>query len=130
MFDCNESMAAARARNVQDENHIAATGGIAAALRSATALNANVEIQIEVESIAELEEALTAGARNVLLDDFSLQDMRRAYEVNAGRAVLEVSGGVDLERIRFIAATGVDRISVGKLTKDVHAIDLSMRVEG
>lgn len=112
------------------ENHIAAAGGIAAALGNAAALNAHVGIQIEVESLAELEEALAAGARNVLLDDFPLGDMCRAYEVTAGRALLEVSGGVDLDRIRSIAATGVDRISVGKLTKDVHAVDLSLRVEG
>jgi nicotinate-nucleotide pyrophosphorylase (carboxylating) len=112
------------------ENHIAAAGGIAPALAAAFALNAGVVVQIEVESLAELEEALAAGAQNVLLDDFTLDDMHRAYALNAGRAVLEVSGGVSLDSIRDIARTGVDRISVGKLTKDVRAMDLSMRITG
>jgi nicotinate-nucleotide pyrophosphorylase (carboxylating) len=115
------------------ENHIAAAGGIAPALRAAFALNAGVSVQIEVESLAELDEALAAGAQNVLLDDFTLADMHRAYAVNAARAqpaVLEVSGGVDLDTIRDIARTGVDRISVGKLTKDVRAVDLSLRIDG
>jgi nicotinate-nucleotide pyrophosphorylase (carboxylating) len=111
------------------ENHIAAAGGITPALQAAFALNAGVSIQIEVETLAELQEALDARAPSVLLDDFSLDDMHRAFALNAGRAVLEVSGGVDLQSIRAIAATGVDRISVGKLTKDVHAVDLSMRVD-
>ena len=112
------------------ENHIAAAGGIAASLAAARALNAGVEIQIEVESLGELQQALDAGATNVLIDDFSFDDMRRAVLVAGGRAVLEVSGGVNLASIREIAATGVDRISIGKLTKDVRAIDLSMRVTG
>lgn len=111
------------------ENHIAAAGGVAAALRAAQALNAGVGIQIEVESLDELRQALDAGATSVLLDDFSLVDMRRACEINGGRALLEVSGGVDLQSIRDIARTGVDRISSGKLTKDVCAIDLSLRVD-
>jgi len=112
------------------ENHIAAAGGVTAALRAAQALNAGVEIQIEVENLAELREALDAGAASVLIDDFSREDMCRAVAINAGRALLEVSGGVDLASVREIAATGVDRISIGKLTKDVRAIDLSMRVLG
>ena len=112
------------------ENHIAAAGGIAPALRAAQALDAGVTVQIEVESLAELQQALDAGAVSVLLDDFSADDMRRAVALNAGRALLEVSGGVDLPAIRAIAATGVDRISVGKLTKDVHAVDLSLRIVG
>ncbi len=112
------------------ENHIAAAGGVAQALRAAQALGSGKPIQIEVESLAELDEALSAGATSVLLDDFTLEDMRRAYERSAGRALLEASGGVDLESIRAIAATGVDRISIGKLTKDVRAVDLSMRVLG
>lgn len=112
------------------ENHIAAAGGIAAALRAARALNASIAIQIEVENLEELEQALAAGATSVLLDDFSIEDMRRAFALNAGRATLEVSGGVNLQTIRDIAATGVDRISTGKLTKDVRAIDMSMRVIG
>ena len=110
------------------ENHIAAAGGIAAALRAAFALNAGVTVQVEVENLAELDQALAAGARHVLLDDFSFGDMKRAFDLNAGRAELEVSGGVNLDTIREIAATGVDRISVGKLTKDVRAIDFSMRI--
>jgi nicotinate-nucleotide pyrophosphorylase (carboxylating) len=112
------------------ENHIAAAGGIAPALAAALALNAGVSIQIEVESLDELQQALEAGATSVLIDDFSLEDMQRAVALNAGRALLEVSGSVNLDTIRAIAATGVDRISIGKLTKDVRAVDLSMRVKG
>ena len=112
------------------ENHIAAAGGIAPALAAAAALGAGVPVQIEVETLGEFEQALRAGAVNVLLDDFTLADMRQACALNAGRAVLEVSGGVDLDSIRAIAATGVDRISVGKLTKDVRAVDLSLRIMG
>jgi nicotinate-nucleotide pyrophosphorylase (carboxylating) len=112
------------------ENHIAAAGGIAPALAGAAALQAGVPVQIEVESLAEMRQALDAGATSILLDDFSLADMREAVQVNQGRALLEVSGGVDLVAIREIASTGVDRISVGKLTKDVHAVDLSLRVVG
>ena len=112
------------------ENHIAAAGGIAAALQAACALDAGVGIQIEVENLDELQQALAGGATNVLIDDFSHDDMRRAVALNAGRALLEVSGGVDLSVVREIAATGVDRISIGKLTKDVRAVDLSMRVVG
>ena len=110
------------------ENHIAAAGGIAAALQAAWALDAGVAIQIEVENLDELAQALAAGATSVLIDDFSREDMRRAVALNAGRALLEVSGGVDLAAVREIAATGVDRISIGKLTKDVCAVDLSLRV--
>ncbi len=111
------------------ENHIAAAGSIAAALASAQSLLAGVSVQIEVENLDELQQALDAGARSVLLDDFSLADMRRACELNRGQALPEVSGGVDLSQIRQVAATGVDRISVGKLTKDIHALDLSMRLD-
>jgi nicotinate-nucleotide pyrophosphorylase (carboxylating) len=110
------------------ENHIAAAGGIAQAMANALALNAGVDIQIEVESIAQLREALAAGATSVLLDNFTLDDMREAVKVTAGRAVLETSGGVTLSALRDIAATGVDRVSIGKLTKDVVATDFSMRV--
>ena len=112
------------------ENHVAAAGGIAPALHQAMALNAGVTVQIEVESLNELQQALDAGAPSVLLDDFSASDLHEAVVLNQGRALLEVSGGVDLSAIRAIAKTGVDRISVGKLTKDVHAIDLSMRFDG
>ena len=110
------------------ENHIAAAGGVAAALRAAQALRAGVDIQIEVETLDQLREALAHGATSVLLDNFDLPRMREAVVLTAGRALLEVSGGVTLERLRDIAATGVDRISVGKLTKDVVAVDYSMRV--
>jgi nicotinate-nucleotide pyrophosphorylase (carboxylating) len=110
------------------ENHIAAAGGVAAALRAAQALRAGVDIQIEVETLDQLREALAHGATSVLLDNFELPRMREAVALTAGRALLEVSGGVTLERLRDIAATGVDRISVGKLTKDVAAVDYSMRV--
>jgi nicotinate-nucleotide pyrophosphorylase (carboxylating) len=109
------------------ENHIAAAGGIPQVLAAASALQRDVSIQIEVESIQELIEALAAGANLILLDNFSLDDLRRAVEINAGRAVLEASGGVTMERVKDIAMTGVDRISIGSLTKDLVAIDLSMR---
>ncbi len=109
------------------ENHILAAGSIGAALRAARVGNEGVEIEIEVESLAELAEALDAGAGQVLLDNFSLADLRRAVEMNAGRARLEASGGINLETVRAVAETGVDRISVGDLTKDVTAVDLSMR---
>ncbi len=112
------------------ENHIAAAGGVAAAMRQALALNAGVDIQIEVENLAQLQQALEAGARSVLLDNFNLADVARAVDLSAGLALLEVSGGVTLDRLREIAATGVDRISIGSLTKDLRAIDYSMRVEG
>jgi nicotinate-nucleotide pyrophosphorylase (carboxylating) len=113
------------------ENHIAAAGGIAAVLANARALDAGVDIQIEVETVAQLREALAAGAENVMLDNFDLERMREAVVVNAAAprpAVLEVSGSVELEQLRAIAATGVHRISIGRLTKDVKAVDFSMRV--
>jgi nicotinate-nucleotide pyrophosphorylase (carboxylating) len=110
------------------ENHIAAAGGIAPVLQRAAELNAGVEVQIEVEGIAQLQEALAAGATSVLLDNFNLGQMREAVAITAGRALLEASGGITFDTLRDIAATGVDRISVGKLTKDVVAVDYSMRV--
>jgi nicotinate-nucleotide pyrophosphorylase (carboxylating) len=112
------------------ENHIAAAGGVAAALVNAQALDAGVEIQIEVETIAQLREALEAGATSILLDNFDLAQMRSAVTVTDGRALLEASGGVGIEQLRDIAATGVDRISIGALTKNVNALDYSMRVTG
>jgi nicotinate-nucleotide pyrophosphorylase (carboxylating) len=115
------------------ENHIAAAGGIAPALAAAFALESGVVVQIEVETVEEMQAALAAGAEHILLDDFTLADMHRAFAVNAATAkpaVLEVSGGVNLDSIREIAKTGVDRISVGKLTKDVRAVDLSWRITG
>ncbi|MEY2682327.1 MAG: carboxylating nicotinate-nucleotide diphosphorylase [Betaproteobacteria bacterium] len=110
------------------ENHILAAGGIAAALRAARELNAAVSIQIEVESLDELLQALNADAKSILIDNFSLQEMREAVAINQGRALLEASGGISLDSIRAVAATGVDRISVGSITKDVKAIDFSLRV--
>lgn len=110
------------------ENHIAAAGGVRAAMQAALALDAGVTIQIEVESLAQLEEALAAGAQSVLLDNFSLDMMRQAVALTNGRAVLEGSGGVNRETVRAIAETGVDRISIGSLTKDVRAADYSLRI--
>jgi nicotinate-nucleotide pyrophosphorylase (carboxylating) len=110
------------------ENHIAAAGGVAQALQRAQALNAGVDIQIEVETLDQLREALAHGARSVLLDNFNLDRMREAVALTQGRALLEASGGLGLDQLRAVAATGVDRISVGKLTKDVRAIDFSLRV--
>lgn len=110
------------------ENHIAAAGGVAAALGAVVALKAGVETQIEVETLDQLREALAAGATNVLLDNFTLERMREAVVLTAGRALLEASGGVTLDHVREVAATGVDRISVGALTKDVRAVDFSMRI--
>ncbi len=109
------------------ENHILAAGSIPAALDAARAGNPGVTIQIEVEDLAELAQALAAGALLILLDNFSLDELRQAVALNAGRAQLEASGGVDLRTVRTIAETGVDRISVGALTKDLTAVDLSMR---
>ena len=112
------------------ENHIAAAGGVTAALDAAFALGSGVEVQVEVETLGQLAEALAAGAKSVLLDNFTLPQMREAVALTAGRALLEVSGGVALDQLRTIAETGVDRISVGALTKDVKAVDFSMRVLG
>ncbi|MGN6388586.1 MAG: carboxylating nicotinate-nucleotide diphosphorylase [Burkholderiaceae bacterium] len=110
------------------ENHIAAAGGVGAAMRAALALNAGVPIQIEVETLPQLEEALAAGATSILLDNFTTETMREAVRVTNGRAVLEASGGVNAETVRAIAETGVDRISIGSLTKDVRATDYSLRI--
>jgi len=90
-------------------------------------VHGNVFIQVEVETLEELEEALACGATMILLDNMSLDQMREAVAINKGRAKLEASGGVSLETVRGIAETGVDRISIGSLTKDVRAIDLSLR---
>jgi nicotinate-nucleotide pyrophosphorylase (carboxylating) len=112
------------------ENHIAAAGGIAQVLETAFRLaDGKVSVQIEVETINELEQALAAGAPLILLDNFSLADLRHAVQVTHGRALLEASGNITLETVRAVAETGVDRISVGSLTKHVRAIDLSMRIE-
>jgi nicotinate-nucleotide pyrophosphorylase (carboxylating) len=110
------------------ENHIAAADGVSNALKAAAALNADVTVQIEVETLTQLSEALDAGATSVLLDNFELAAMRDAVRINAGRALLEASGGVNMESVRAIAETGVDRISIGSLTKDVKATDFSLRI--
>ncbi len=135
------------------ENHIAAAGGITPALQAAFALDAGVTVQIEVETIEQLQEALGAGVKSVLLDNFDLGMMREAVAiaagrvpleasgnvtrarlkdvaVNAGRALLEASGGINMDTVRAIAETGVDRISIGSLTKDVRATDYSLRIVG
>ncbi|SIT36674.1 Nicotinate-nucleotide pyrophosphorylase (carboxylating) [Paraburkholderia piptadeniae] len=109
------------------ENHIAAGGGIAPTIRAAQALGAEVPLQVEVETLGELAEALESGARSILLDNFSHDAMREAVRLNVGRASLEVSGGVSTETLRAIAETGVNRISVGGLTKHVRAVDFSLR---
>lgn len=110
------------------ENHIAAAGSVTAALAQArTAVPANMTVEIEVETQEQLREALAAGARRILLDNFDLAGLRAAVTETAGRAQLEASGSVTLENVRAIAQTGVDYISVGSLTKHLHAVDLSMR---
>ena len=111
------------------ENHITAAGSITAVLAAANQLNAGVDVQIEVESLAELQEAIGQGAKSILLDNFNLDQMREAVRLTNGRALLEASGGVTQDQLRAIAATGVDRISIGKLTKDIQAIDYSMRID-
>ncbi|WP_338844417.1 carboxylating nicotinate-nucleotide diphosphorylase [Massilia sp. W12] len=110
------------------ENHIAAAGGVAASLMAAEQLKSGAPVQIEVEDLAQLQEALEAGATSVLLDNFDQETMRAAVKMNQSRALLEASGGVNLDTVRAIAETGVDRISIGGLTKDVRAVDYSMRI--
>jgi nicotinate-nucleotide pyrophosphorylase (carboxylating) len=115
------------------ENHIAAAGSIAAILKQALALNSNKSIQIEVENLSQLAEALQAGASSILLDNFNLDQLRAAVELNQasdGQAILEASGGIGLDNVREIALTGVDRISIGAITKNLQAVDLSMRFHG
>lgn len=112
------------------ENHIAAAGGVAAVLQrvQATASQARF-VEIEVEHLAQLDEALACGATMVLLDNMDIPTLQEAVRRNAGRAILEISGGVNLDTVRALAQTGVDRISIGALTKDVKAIDFSMRMD-
>ncbi|HEX4332751.1 MAG TPA: carboxylating nicotinate-nucleotide diphosphorylase [Usitatibacter sp.] len=110
------------------ENHIHAAGGLAQAIRIARHdVEPGMMLQVEVETLDQLKQAIDAGAKLILLDNFDLARMREAVKVAAGRAELEASGGVSLENVRAIAETGVDRISVGSLTKHVDALDLSMR---
>lgn len=111
------------------ENHIAAAGSIAAVLATAFAMGSTSNIQIEVENLDELQQALDAGAKSILLDNFTLNDLRQAVAINQKRALLEASGNVDLTTVRAIAETGVDRISIGALTKHIQAVDLSMRIQ-
>jgi nicotinate-nucleotide pyrophosphorylase (carboxylating) len=109
------------------ENHILAAGSIAAALAAARRLFPALEVEVEVEDLPELDQALAAGADIVLLDNFDLAGLRAAVQRAAGRVRLEASGNVDLENVSAFAETGVDYISVGSLTKHVRAVDLSMR---
>lgn len=110
------------------ENHIAACGGIAQAISAAHGIAPGKPVEVEVESLEELQQALEAGADIVMLDELSLEDMRTAVELTAGRAKLEASGGINETTLRTIAETGVDYISIGSLTKDIKAVDLSMRL--
>jgi nicotinate-nucleotide pyrophosphorylase (carboxylating) len=112
------------------ENHIAAAGGVAAVLQRVkdTAPQARF-VEIEVETLPQLNEALACGATMVLLDNMDIPTLQAAVLSNAGRAVLEISGGVNLQTVRALAETGVDRISIGALTKDVKAVDFSMRMD-
>jgi nicotinate-nucleotide pyrophosphorylase (carboxylating) len=110
------------------ENHIAAAGGVTQAFRAAQQVAARASfVEVEVETLAQLEEALAAGASMILLDNMDLATLRQAVRINNARAILEISGGVTLGSVRTLAETGVDRISIGALTKDVKAIDFSMR---
>ncbi len=112
------------------ENHIAAAGGVTPVLQAAARVAAQASfIEIEVETLEQLQEALAAGAKMVLLDNMELPTLREAVRINAGRAILEISGGVTLDSVRALADTGVDRISIGALTKDVKATDFSMRLK-
>ena len=110
------------------ENHIAACGGIQAAVAQARKLASELPVEVEVETFEELDQALAAGADIVMLDNFAIEDLHVAVEINGGRATLEASGNVDDSTLRAIADTGVDCISSGALTKDVKSIDLSMRI--
>lgn len=110
------------------ENHIAAAGGVTPVLQQAARVAPQaVFVEIEVETLNQLQEALQAGANMILLDNMDLATLREAVRINQGRAILEVSGGVNMGTVRDIAATGVDRISIGALTKDIQAVDFSMR---
>ena len=112
------------------ENHIAAAGGVTPVLQAAARVAAQASfVEIEVETLAQLEEALAAGAKMILLDNMDLATLREAVCINDRRAILEISGGVTLDSVRALAETGVDRISIGALTKDVKATDFSMRLK-
>jgi nicotinate-nucleotide pyrophosphorylase (carboxylating) len=108
------------------DNHVAAAGGVRAAIERAR--RTGMPVEVEVDTLAQLDEALAAGAEVVLLDNMSIDDMRRAVEINRGRAKLEASGGMTLEGAVAAAKAGVDRISVGALTHSAPALDLSLEV--
>jgi nicotinate-nucleotide pyrophosphorylase (carboxylating) len=110
------------------ENHISACGGIAAAVSQARAQAPGKPVEVEVENLEELQQAMAAGADRVMLDNFSLQDMRQAVALVAGRLELEASGNITSDNLRDVAETGVDYISIGALTKDAKALDLSLRL--
>ncbi|PTQ67709.1 carboxylating nicotinate-nucleotide diphosphorylase [Pseudomonas sp. GV071] len=110
------------------ENHIAACGGIAQAIQAAHGIAPGKPVEVEVESLTELKEALDAGADIIMLDELSLDEMRTAVAMTAGKAKLEASGGINEATLRVVAETGVDYVSIGTLTKDVKAVDLSMRL--
>ncbi|HEX5361357.1 MAG TPA: carboxylating nicotinate-nucleotide diphosphorylase [Fluviicoccus sp.] len=112
------------------ENHIMAAGGIAAAVNAARKIAATAPVEVEVENLKELAEAISAGADIIMLDNFSLPDLREAVQITRGRAKLEASGNMSADNLRIVAETGVDYISMGSLTKSVTAIDLSMRFTG
>jgi nicotinate-nucleotide pyrophosphorylase (carboxylating) len=112
------------------ENHIAAAGGVTQVLAAAAQVTAQAAfVEIEVETLVQLREALAAGAKMILLDNMDLPTLREAVRINDARAILEISGGVTLQSVRALAETGVDRISIGALTKDVKAADFSMRLK-
>jgi nicotinate-nucleotide pyrophosphorylase (carboxylating) len=111
------------------ENHIATAGSITAAISRARALHPGIMVETEVENFSELREALAAGADRIMLDEFELHELSQAVAEVDGRVPLEVSGSVSLDRVRAIAETGVDFVSIGALTKHVRAVDLSMRIE-
>ena len=111
------------------ENHIAATGGITPAVATARRLHPDIPVEVEVEDLAQLQEAIAAGVDRILLDNMDCARLREAVALAAGRVPLEASGGITLENVRAVAETGVDFISIGSLTKDVKAVDLSLRFE-
>lgn len=112
------------------ENHIAAAGGIAPAVDRARSLHPSLPVEVETETLEQVDEALAAKADRIMLDNFSLRDLKRAVDRAEGRAILEASGGIDLDSVRSVAECGVDEISVGDLTKAADPLDLSLRVLG
>lgn len=111
------------------ENHIMAAGSVTAAVQASRVINPDMPLEVEVETLVQLEEALAAGAERILLDNFDLAGLRAAVALNEGRAKLEASGNVDISTVRDVAQTGVDYISIGAITKHVRAVDLSLRFD-